>query len=206
MKTLLCSWLLAFFCLPLMLAQDTISVSYKLPDDLFMYKLMEFQGINGFDVVVKGNMKRMPYKVYMVRCKDGKAEEKLLNKDIPCEMDSVQHFYFFAQAESADTAHISITYRVTEDLHIPIATKNCILMETLPVKAYTVADRIPLIAYTTGHETKMEFNGQIFTAIDFCGVRFSKTHPSEWYEKFNIKDYIYFEIEFQPSQEVSGVS
>ena len=34
--------------------------------------------------------------------------------------------------------------------------------------------------------------------INFCEVRYSKTHPSEWYEKFSIKDYIYFELEFQP--------
>ena len=163
-----------------------------------MQKLMDFQGIFGFDVIVGTSHKNLPYKLYMVRCTDGKTEKKALNEEIPCEMDSVQHFYFFAQAESADSVHIDCQHRVGTILHIPIVTKNCILMETLPAKTYTSADRIPLMAYTTGAEFKMDFNGQTVDAISFCEVRYSKTHPSEWYEKFNIQDYIYFELEFQP--------
>lgn len=198
MKNFLCVLIFVSLCTVSMVAQDTISISYQSPKDVFMQKLMDFQGIFGFDVIVRTSHKNLPYKLHMVRCTDGKTEKKALNEEIPCEMDSVQHFYFFAQAESTDSVHIDCQHRVGTILHIPIATKNCILMETLPVKTYTSADRIPLMAYTTGHRYEMNFNGQKVEAIDYCGVRYSKTHPSEWYEKFNIQDYIYFELEFQP--------
>ena len=190
--------ILTSLCTVSMVAQDTISVIYESPKDAFVQKLMDFQGIFGFDVTVKTSQKGLPYKLCMVRCTNGKAERKVLNEELPCKMDSVSHFYFFAQAESADSVHIGCQYRVGTNLHIPIVTKNYILMETLPTKTYTVSDRIPLMAYTTGHRCEMNFNGQIVEAIDYCGVRYSKTHPSEWYEKFNIQDYIYFELEFQP--------
>lgn len=179
-------------------AQDTISVSYTSTEDMFMKKIMEFQGIEGFEVNVKGTVKDMPYKLFMVRCKNGQVERKELAKDIPCEMDSVAQFYFFAQPESKDTLHLGCSYRVGLDLHIPIMTKDHILMETLPVKAYTVKDRIPLITYTSGSAIKFTFNGQTVEGISYCNVRFSKIHPSEWYQKFGLKDYFYIELEFFP--------
>lgn len=202
MKNYLFIWVLTLLCTTSLLAQDTISVSYEFPKDTFVYNLMRFQNIYACNVTVKGNhLKNRPYKLYMIHSKEGKTERKELNSMFSCSMDSVEHFYFFAQPETPDTAHLRCFYRLETDLHLPIETKYCILMETLPVKTYTVADRIPLIAYTSGKETNITLNGEVMKAIDYCGVRYSNTHPSEWFEKFNIQNYIYFEIEFTPLEE-----
>ena len=107
-----------FLCMPPLIAQDTISVSYESPKDAFVQKLMGFQGIFGFDVIVRTSHKNLPYKLYMVRCTDGKTERKALNEEIPCKMDSAQHFYFFAQTESADSVHIDCQHRVGTILHV----------------------------------------------------------------------------------------
>ncbi len=42
-----------FLCMTPLIAQDTISVSYESPKDAFVQKLMDFQGIFGFDVIVR---------------------------------------------------------------------------------------------------------------------------------------------------------
>lgn len=66
-----------FLCMTPLIAQDTISVSYESPKDAFVQKLMGFQGIFGFDVIVRTSHKNLPYKLYMVRCTDGKQKGKL---------------------------------------------------------------------------------------------------------------------------------
>ena len=71
-----------FLCMTPLIAQDTISVSYESPKDAFVQKLMGFQGIFGFDVIVRTSHKNLPYKLYMVRCTDGKTERKALNEEI----------------------------------------------------------------------------------------------------------------------------
>lgn len=179
MKNYFFTWMMAFICSTSLLAQNTISVSYEFPKDLFIHNLMRFQNIDAYDVTVKGPFKNTPYKLYMIRNKEGKTERKELNAMFPCRMDSVKHFFLFAQPETPDTVHIKCFYDTDIDLHIPIDTKYCILMQTLPTKPYTVTDPIPLMAYTAGEEKTLTFNGETVKAIDYCGVRYSNTHPSE---------------------------
>ena len=70
-------------------------------------------------------------------------------------------------------------------------------METYPAIKQTKEETIPLIAFTEGERGTWERNGFTLEGIDYCGVRDAKIHPSRWFEKFHIKDYVYFEIEFQ---------
>lgn len=49
-----------FLCMTPLIAQDTISVSYESPKDAFVQKLMGFQGIFGFDVIVRTSHKNLP--------------------------------------------------------------------------------------------------------------------------------------------------
>ena len=180
---------------------DSITVSYEYPDDKYLRGMMHFSGIHCFDVKLKSTAPPQLYKLQMVRCTDGKTERTDMFGGMYNRLDSINSFLFFAQAESADTVHISCSGRMFIEQHIPIPTQGCILMETLPVRAYTPADTIPLIAYTTGHQKETVWHGQKGTYIDFCEVRFSKTHPSEWHEKFGIKDYLYFDLIMQPYPE-----
>ena len=70
-------------------------------------------------------------------------------------------------------------------------------METYPAIKQTKEETIPLIAFTEGTPQIFEIAGRKLEGLDYCGVRDAKIHPSRWFEKFHIKDYVYFEIEFQ---------
>lgn len=178
--------------------EDSITVAYEMPKDDFLYKLMDFQKIYAFDVTVKSTEKGLPYSIDMVQCTDGEVTRKALTRNIPMRLDTLNHFHFFAQAASKDTAHIALFSHISTEWNIPIHTQNCILMEVLPPHAYATTDTIPLIAYTPGHQITTEWQGQTMKAIDYCGVRFSKKQPSEWYKAFDLKDYLYFELILSP--------
>ena len=60
----------------------------------------------------------------------------------------------------------------------------------------TNAKAIPFAVFSTGYETT---NG----GINFCAVQGAGLHPSEWYKEFNIKNYVYFEIEFLSKEELA---
>lgn len=53
---------------------------------------------------------------------------------------------------------------------------------------------IPFFAFTTGIAKRFNRGGNIFDGYDVCGLRDSKTHPSEWYKKYNIPHYVYYTI------------
>lgn len=178
--------------------KDSITVSYEFPKDKFLYMFMEYQKVYALDVIVKSTKRDLFYGIDMVRYTDGQVKREHLTENYLLKLDTLNHFYCFAQASSNDTAHIAIMHPIYSEWNIPINTQNCILMETLPLHAYATADTIPLIAYTTGHEVTIEWNGQPTKAIDFCGVRYSKKHPSEWHKAFNLKDYLYFELILSP--------
>lgn len=55
-------------------------------------------------------------------------------------------------------------------------------METLPPTPYTTSDEINLVAYTTG----IKRIHQGMDAYDFCGLRYAKTDPKQWQEKFKL--------------------
>lgn len=183
---------------------DSITVTYEWPQEHqdLLRDLMDFQGIHCFDVRVKSTCK-LPYTLSMVHCVDGQEERTDIFSPFPLELDTLTSFRFIAQAVSADTVRIAYKGQLNSEQKIAIPTRYCILMETLPPHAYAPTDTIPLIAYTPGHEVSVEINGQELKRIDFCGVRFSGKHPSEWHRAFGIKDYIYFELILSPRKEDS---
>lgn len=185
------------------ITKDSITVSYEFPKDKFLHMFMEYQKVYALDVIVKSTKGDLFYNIDMVRYTDGQVKREHITEDYLQKLDTLNHFYCFAQASSNDTAHIAIMYPIYSEWNIPINTKNCILMETLPLHAYATTDTIPLIAYTTGHEVTIEWNGQPTKAIVFCGVRYSKKHPSEWHKAFNLKDYLYFELILSPRKKDS---
>lgn len=197
-------------CAPLLPAQektaaDSITVSYEWPQEHqdLLRDLMEFQGIHCFDVQVRSTC-RLPYTLSLVHSVDGREERTDIFSPFPLALDTLRTFRFIAQAVSPDTVRIAYKGQLNAEQKIAMPTRNCILMETLPPHAYAPVDTIPLIAYTKGHETSVEINGQEMTGIDFCGVRYSGKHPSEWHQAFGIKDYIYFELILSPRKEDSN--
>ncbi|MCL2039170.1 MAG: hypothetical protein FWG85_01930 [Bacteroidetes bacterium] len=59
----------------------------------------------------------------------------------------------------------------------------------------TSSKSIPFIVFSPGQEMGEK-------CWDICRVQGTGTHPALWYEKFNIKDYLYLEIEFLTADEV----
>ncbi|MDO4159796.1 MAG: hypothetical protein Q4D41_05020 [Prevotellaceae bacterium] len=174
-------------------ANDTVSVSYELPKDAFVLKLMEFQGVYGENVILKIPDNNIPFAIYMVISRNGKEERNTIFEGEGGELSKVNNLYFFAKAESPDTVRIS---GIGMNIYLPMETKDCILMETYSKNGYTTSDRIPLIAYTNGHKIKLNVNNETREIVDYCEVRDAKIHPSEWHDKFDIKEYVYFEIVF----------
>ncbi len=184
---------------------DSITVAYEWPqeDQDLLRDLMEFQGIHCFDVQVRSTSK-LPYTLSLVHIVDGREERSDIFSPFPLALDTLRTFRFIAQAVSPDTVRIAYKGQLNSERKIAMPTRHCILMETLPPHAYAPTDTIPLIAYTPGHETSVNMNGQEMTGIDFCGVRFSGKHPSEWHQAFGIKNYFYFELILSPRKEDSN--
>ena len=114
-----------------------------------------------------------------------------------CFANDNQHFLFASIYEKKDTVRIICKHQEKHDLRISVPVLRSILMETYPIIKQTKDETIPLIAFTEGTPKNFEINGIQMKGLDYCGVRDAKIHPSRWFEKFNIKDYAYFEIEFQ---------
>ena len=53
----------------------------------------------------------------------------------------------------------------------------------------TTSNVFPIIAYSIGIPLE---DG----TINYCSLKSASVHPKLWVEKYNIKNYIYFEIEF----------
>lgn len=182
-------------------AQDsTISISYQTSKDKFVQQLMDFQKIYGFDVVISGkSLKGKNYQLWMVRNQNGEEKRKKVDSEVQCIFnDTIQHFYFFAQSQINDSVKIACNHSVGEEetIYMP-DSKHCILMETIPSKVPDTSKSIPLIAYTNGYEQKLNYNGEELNGISYCAIRNARIHPSEWYKKFNLKNYIYFELIFK---------
>lgn len=132
------------------------------------------------------------YELWMVKDNEG-VETRSLFGFIPVQSDSTDICITVMAADSL-SAKVYVTPAISVSKKVSMPTSQCLLIECVNKTGYAVGDTIPLMAYSTGHFTKRSINGTVFDAMDVCGVRFSGIHPSKWYEKFNIKNFIYFEV------------
>ncbi|MCD7969406.1 MAG: hypothetical protein LUF87_03540 [Alistipes sp.] len=87
---------------------------------------------------------------------------------------------------------IEDTYYNLREMEMPY--EYHMLLET---ELETPADRdIPVFAYTPGIKTTREYYGEEHEVVDYCGLRDSLVHPSQWYERFGITNYIYYTVSF----------
>ena len=181
------------------IAKDSITLSYDLlkNDDPKIKDCIEEEPQYAFDVTLKGKINGTPYKLYQVHVKEGKAERTEIKQEKICTADSIQHFLFASIMESKESVRIICNHQTKNDWKITIPSYQCILTETYPAIKQTKEETIPLIAFTEGTHQIFEIAGRKLEGLDYCGVRDAKIHPSRWFEKFHIKDYVYFEIEFQ---------
>lgn len=182
-----------------MIAKDSITIGYELlkNNEPKVKECTEAEAQYAFEVVLKGNMKGTPYKLYQIHVKEGKANRMEISQEKACIADSTLHFIFVSIMEKKDTVRIICNHQEKNELQIVIPAYRAILMETYLSIKPTKDDPIPLIAFTEGQPKTFDFDGVKLEGLDYCGVRDAKIHPSRWFEKFHIKDYVYFEIEFQ---------
>ena len=181
------------------IAKDSIALSYDLlkNDDPRIKDCIEEEPQYAFDVTLKGKINGTPYKLYQVHIKEGKAERTEIKQEKTCIADSIQHILFASIMESKESVRIICNHQAKNDIQVSVPTFRSILMETYPAIKQTKEETIPLIAFTEGTPQIFEIAGRKLEGLDYCGVRDAKIHPSRWFEKFHIKDYVYFEIDFQ---------
>ncbi len=179
--------------------KDSITISYQLlKNDSPMVKEYTSQEPQyAFNVILQGNIKDTPYKLYQIHVKEGNVERTEIVQEKPCTADSIQHFFFASIMEGKENVRIICNHQEKNELQITIPAYQYILMETYPSIKQTKDEILPLIAFTKGKFNIFEIDGIKYEGLDYCGVRDAKIHPSQWFEKFNIKDYVYFEIDFQ---------
>ncbi len=130
------------------------------------------------------------YAVWMVHQKENESLRTLLG-------------YTAINPDSASTP-IRITTMAKDSLNVLVCLGPNRKMVNIPTTGYTLVgcdfewtfnetDTIPLMAYTTGIPMKKKVGDKVYSGYYICGVRYSKVHPSEWKEKYNLPDYIYFE-------------
>jgi hypothetical protein len=177
------------------------NTTYKLVEQP-LHSLLEFNQMRCFQLSIIGEFK-------------GKSAKTVLKENI-CKngnMQTVADTSFFSHKFSSDTLEVVVISKVINsdsvrialygnslnirfDKEYSIPTQNNILMETYLDEKNKQGGTIPLIAFTRGINTKTVINGDTYSVIDFCGLRDSKVSPEFWAKKFEIPDYIYFELEF----------
>jgi len=202
MKKQLLAIILMFITWMAMQAQsDTLLLHYSSPryDDPFIENLVKLQDVSQLRVTISGDSLKGRKLIYRChRVLNGVSTEiRRFPIPIPVKNDCVK-FLFGARAVSPDSVVIALDGPVRSRGGERVATSGHILMETYPEQAFSVSDTIPIVAYTTGIPYKTTFSGQVAEGVDYCGLRDSRVHPQEWYGKYAIDDFIYYDIIFLP--------
>lgn len=205
MKNIAISLFCSFCCVFCSYAQnDTLSLRYDSPDydNMFLKNLMELQEIKQKKVIVAGNdLKNKNFVLRSHHVVSGSDSiSQMVPFPIPMREDSLA-VYFGVRPVNADSVYVVIDGPFNTRFGMRVNTEYHILMETYGSSSFAVIDTIPLIAYSTGVVKEINYNGQVGKSIDYCQLRDACVHPSKWYEKYGIDDFIYYDIIFLPRKD-----
>lgn len=191
---------LGICCIRPATAQVPVSVTFSNPvleESEFVQASAELQGIYALKTLVIGNITGKRYRLDLVHIADGKESHRVPMNDLVCESDTMI-FFLTSRPVSADSVHIVLRSPINKHCALGISgTDGCILMETIPEKELTTDEAIPVAAFCQGEPIEIPLpDGKIFRGYHYCSVRDGHIHPSKWYERFKLKDYVYFEIQF----------
>ena len=185
-------------------AQNQVRISYVSPDsipsatlDLYGF----FKYIKYMKMKIHGDIKGKKWQLWVNESHEGKITSKSLFPYAFEFSDTLATFVFIAQDQNDTLTLVCKTPRYSmPKTKYAIDTKNgtapptpYILMETLPPTPYTTSDEINLVAYTTG----IKRIHQGMDAYDFCGLRYAKTDPKQWQEKFKLPRFVYFSLRLE---------
>lgn len=193
-------------------AQERMTVRYFDPSslDFFRRDVLEFEGITYMEILFGEDVKARKLSMIKVVCRDGVFDETDLGAgwdEAGMAISGVESFRILAKPLSDDQIRIMVRSNAfsmgAEVIDLPV-NPHYTLMETYdgaqgemtdgrePI-VYPIDAEVPLVAYTTGIEKKM---GDM-KYIDFCGLRDAHVHPRLWFEKFGIKNYVYYTVRFK---------
>jgi len=177
-------------------SQSPISLNYQSIEDLDVIMIENLMDINSVNAELAGELtnKKAVLTEYIVNGME--VSSSVLQIHTPIKSDTI---IIKAKASRISEENLKL-YIVIEDTYYDLRTISMvndqqILMETELVTE--LAHDIPVFAYTTGVKKTVKFRGELHEAIDYCGLRDSKIHPSQWFEKFGITNYIYYTIDFK---------
>ena len=184
-------------------AQNQVRISYVSPDSIpsATLDLMDFLDIKYMKIQIHGDIKGKKWQLWVNESHEGKITSKSLFPYAFEFSDTLATFVFIAQDQNDTLTLVCKTPRYSmPKTKYAIDTKDgtasptpYILMETLPPTPYTTSDEINLVAYTTG--IKRIHRGM--DAYDFCGLRYAKTDPKQWQEKFKLPRFVYFSLRLE---------
>lgn len=183
--------------------QNQVRISYVSPDSIpsATLDLMDFLDIKYMKMKIHGDIKGKKWQLWVNESHEGKITSKSLFPYAFEFSDTLATFVFIAQDQNDTLTLVCKTPRYSmPKTKYAIDTKNgtapptpYILMETLPPTPYTTSDEINLVAYTTG----IKRIHQGMDAYDFCGLRYAKTDPKQWQEKFKLPRFVYFSLRLE---------
>ena len=189
-------------------AQNQVRISYVSPDSIpsATLDLMDFLDIKYMKMKIHGDIKGKKWQLWVNESHEGKITSKSLFPYAFEFSDTLATFVFIAQDQNDTLTLVCKTPRYSmPKTKYAIDTKNgtapptpYILMETLPPTPYTTSDEINLVAYTTG----IKRIHQGMDAYDFCGLRYAKTDPKQWQEKFKLPRFVYFSLRLEDRKSV----
>jgi hypothetical protein len=184
-------------------AQNQVRISYVSPDSIpsATLDLMDFLDIKYMKIQIHGDIKGKKWQLWVNESHEGKITSKSLFPYAFEFSDTLATFVFIAQDQNDTLTLVCKTPRYSmPKTKYAIDTKDgtasptpYILMETIPPTPYTTSDEINLVAYTTG--IKRIHRGM--DAYDFCGLRYAKTDPKQWQEKFKLPRFVYFSLRLE---------
>ena len=184
-------------------AQNQVRISYVSPDSIpsATLDLMDFLDIKYMKMKIHGDIKGKKWQLWVNESHEGKITSKSLFPYAFEFSDTLATFVFIAQDQNDTLTLVCKTPRYSmPKTKYAIDTKDgtasptpYILMETLPPTPYTTSDEINLVAYTTG----IKRIHQGMDAYDFCGLRYAKTDPKQWQEKFKLPRFVYFSLRLE---------
>ena len=184
-------------------AQNQVRISYVSPDSIpsATLDLMDFLDIKYMKIQIHGDIKGKKWQLWVNESHEGKITSKSLFPYAFEFSDTLATFVLIAQDQNDTLTLVCKTPRYSmPKTKYAIDTKDgtasptpYILMETIPPTPYTTSDEINLVAYTTG--IKRIHRGM--DAYDFCGLRYAKTDPKQWQEKFKLPRFVYFSLRLE---------
>lgn len=134
------------------------------------------------------------YALWMVTCKGEERRRKLMGY-YPIQHDSTMIMLTAFPKDSANVVIYADRINGAPSHQVDIPTGGRLLIGCDYNWEFGENDTIPLISYSSGIHSKINLgNGIVADRFDICGLRFSMERPSQWKEKYNLSDYLYFEV------------